>query len=228
MELLERHMLTSLLLLASSAGLAVPSTTQDPPVHVWYNSDGDFAYRDRAKVYARAADNGYLVVLRADLNGRVRVLWPVDPGENQFVSGGKKVELKGRGGREAFVAEDSSGQGNVLAAWSKTPFTFDRYVKNGRWDLDALAGEGPRTDDAEGHLVAIVDNMRAPGGHFDYDLAVYTVSRPHYARVLYPYPYGWSGWGGYNTWWGYGPPLLTTRVFVQPVRRIGTDGRFRR
>ena len=220
-------MLTSLLLLASSAGLAVPSATQDPPVHVWYNSDGDFAYGDRAKVFARAADNGYLVVLRADLNGQVRVLWPVDPGENQFVSGGKKVELKGRGGREAFVAEDSSGQGSVLAAWSKTPFTFDRYVKNGRWDLDALSGAGPRTDDAEGHLVAIVDNMRAPGGHFDYDLAVYNVARPHYARVLYPYPYGW-GWGGYNAWWGFGPPRFTTRIFVQPVRRIGIGGRFRR
>jgi hypothetical protein len=178
-------------------------------------------------VYARAADNGYLVVLRTDLNGRVRVLWPVDPGENQFVSGGKKVELKGRGGREAFVAEDSSGQGSVLAAWSKTPFTFDRYVKNGRWDLDALSGQGPQTDDAEAHLMAVVDDMQAPGGHFDYDLAVYTVSPPQYMRARYPYPYGWPGSWGYDAWWGYGPPLLTTRIFLQPVRRFGIGGRFR-
>ena len=84
-------MLTSLLLLASTAGLAAPSATQDPPIHIWYNSGGDFAYRDRAKVYARAADSGYLVVLRADLNGRVRVLSPVDPDDDQHVSGGKKV-----------------------------------------------------------------------------------------------------------------------------------------
>ena len=70
MELLERHMLTSLLLLASTAGLAAPSATEDPPIHIWYNSDGDFAYLDRAKVYARTADNGYLVALRAD---RVRL-----------------------------------------------------------------------------------------------------------------------------------------------------------
>jgi hypothetical protein len=227
MELPERHMLTSLLLLASTAGLAAPSATQDPPIHIWYNSNGDFAYGDRAKVYARAADNGYLVVLREDLNGRVRVLSPVDPDDDQHVSGGKKVELKGRGGREAFVAEDTSGQGVVLAAWSKSPFTFDRYVKNGWWDLDALSGQGPRADDAETHLMGIVNDM-APGEHFDYDLAVYTVSAPHYARLLYPYPYGWPGGWGYNAWYGYGPPLVTSRIFIAPVGRFGIGGRFRR
>jgi hypothetical protein len=226
MELPERHMLTSLLLLASTAGLAAPSVKQDPPIHIWYNSDGDFAYLDRAKVYARAAESGYLVVLRADLNGRVRVLSPVDPDDDQHVSGGKKVELKGRGGREAFVAEDTSGQGVVLAAWSKTPFTFDRYVKNGWWDLDALSGQGPRADDAETHLMSIVNDM-APGRHFDYDLAVYTVSAPRYARALYRYPYAWAGWWGYNPWRGYGPPLVTGRIFVGPVRRFGIGGRFR-
>jgi hypothetical protein len=224
-ELLERHMLTSLLLLASTAGLASPSAKQNPPIHVWYSSDGRFAYGDRAKAYARAAESGYLVVLRTDLNGRVHVLSPVDPDGDQHVSGGKKLELKGRGGREAFVAEGTSGQGTVLAAWSKTPFTFDSYVKNGQWDLDALSGENPRPDDAEAHLMAIVDNMRAPGGHFDYDLAVYTVSAPQYARVLYPYPYGWPAWGGYSAWWGYRPPLVTSRiVFVRPVRRLGGRG----
>jgi hypothetical protein len=226
MELPERHMLTSLLLLVSTAGLAAPSATQDPPIRIWYNSNGDFAYRDRAKVYARAADSGYLVVLRADLNGRVRVLSPVDPDDDQHVSGGRKVELKGRGGREAFVAEDSSGQGVVLAAWSRTPFTFDRYVKNGWWDLDALSGQEPRADDAETHLMGIVNDM-APGGHFDYDLAVYTVSAPNYARALYPYPYAWPGWWGYNAWWGYGPPVVTSRIFIAPVRRFGIGGRFR-
>jgi hypothetical protein len=219
-------MLTSLLLLASTAGLAAPSANQDPPIHIWYSSDGAYVYGDRAKVYARAAETGYLVVLRADMKGRVRVLSPVDPDDDQHVSAGKKYELKGRGGREAFVTEDTSGQGIVLAAWSKTPFTFDRYVKDGRWDLDALSGEGPQPDDPEAHLMAIVHDMQAPGGHFDYDLAVYTVSAARYARALYPYPYGWPGWWGYDDWWG-GPPLITTRIFV-PVGRFGIGGRFRR
>ena len=156
---------------------------------------------------------------------RVRVLSPVDPNDDQHVSGGKKYELKGRGGREAFVAEDSSGQGVVLAAWSATPFTFDRYVKNGQWDLDALSGQGPHSDDAEAHLMSIVTDMAA-GSHFDYDLAVYTVSAPHYARGL-PYPYGWAGWWGYDPWWAYGPPLVGGRIIVEPARRFGTGARFR-
>jgi uncharacterized protein DUF4384 len=228
MELPERHMLTSLLLLASTAGLAVPSVKQDPPIHIWYSSNGDFAYRDRAKVYARAAESGYLVVLRADTKGQVRVLAPVDPDDDQHVSGGKKYELKGRGGREAFVAEDTAGQGIVLAAWSRTPFTFDRYVKDGRWDLDALSGQGPQSEDAEAHLMAIVNDMQSPSGHFDYDLAVYTVSRPHYARAFYPYAYGWPGWWGYDPWWGFGPPLVSTRIFLGPRYRFGIGGRFGR
>jgi hypothetical protein len=220
-------MLTSLLLLAATAGFAGPPASQDPPIHIWYNSDGDFAYRDRAKVYARAAESGYVVVLRSDLNGRVRVLSPVDPGDDQHVEGGKKYELKGRGGREAFVAEDTAGQGIVLAAWSRTPFSFDRYVKDGRWDLNALSGQGAQADDAEARLMDIVDAMRAPGGHFDYDVAVYTVSAPQFVRGIYPFPYAWPRWWGYNAWWGYGPPLWTTRVFV-PFGRIAVGGRIRR
>lgn len=220
-------MLTSLLLLAAGAGPAVLVTHQNPPIHVWYSSDGDFTYGDRAKVYARAADDGYLVVLRSDLHGRVRVLWPVDPGDDQQVEAGRKYQLKGRGGREAFVAEDSTGQGLVLAAWSKAPFAFDRYVSNGRWDLDKLSGRGSSTGDAESRLMSIVDDMQRPGAHFDYDVAVYTVAKPHYARVIYPDPYGWrwGGWWGHNPWWGFGPPLVTTGVFVVPASRSDRDDR---
>ena len=184
-------MLTSLLLLAT-AGLAAPAAS-DPAIHIWYSSDGHYTYGDRAKVYARADDDGY----------------------------------QGARGREAFVAEDSAGQGLVLAAWSPTPFTFDRYVKNGRWDLDALAGHGAQSDDAEARLMDIVDAMRVPGGHFDYDVATYTVTPPpRYVRAAGPYPYEW-GWWGYNPWWGFGPPVVSTRVFV-PVGHVAVGRRFHR
>jgi hypothetical protein len=32
--------------------------------------------------------------------------------------------------------------------------------------------------------MSLVDNMQPPGGHFDYDLAVYTVSAPHCAPLV--------------------------------------------
>jgi len=46
--------------------------------------------------------------------------------------------------------------------------------------------------------MAIVNDMQAPGEHFDYDLAVYTVSL---CASPLPYPYGWPSWWGYDSWW---------------------------
>jgi uncharacterized protein DUF4384 len=215
-------MLTSLLLLTTLTGPAAAQSAQtDPPIHVWYNSDGDYSFGDRAKVYAKSAEAGYLVVLRADMNGRVRVLAPIDPQDDQHVNGGKKYELKGRGGREAFVTEDTTGQGVVLAAWSKSPFDFSRFETNGRWNNDALTGADQQANknDLEARLMSVVHEMQ-PSGHFDYDLATYTVSSPpRYARVLEPYgyPYGW-GWWGYSPWWGAG--FGSRVVIVRPVPRV--------
>jgi len=204
-------MLMSLLLLASHwpavAAPAVGSAGDNPPVHIWFNSDAEYAYGDRAKVYAKSAEDGYLVVLRADGAGRVRVLFPLDPQGEQQVTGGKKYELKGRGGREAFTADDSSGHGTVLAAISKSPFRVDEFVQNGRWDLQALSDRQVR-DDPEAGLLNLVQRMKPSGEHYDYDVATYVVSE-RYARGMYSYPYVGPGWWGYDPWWGwgYGPRL---------------------
>src|SRR3989442_15634026 len=77
------------------------------PVHVWLSDDGNYEFGDRAKVHVQASQDGYLIVLHADPNGRVRVLFPVDPTDDHFVRGGRKVEIKGRGDRVAFVADDT-------------------------------------------------------------------------------------------------------------------------
>jgi hypothetical protein len=113
-------MLIPLLLLVSHGPTAAPAAVHaagdDPPVRVWFNSNGNYAYGHRAKVYAKSAADGYLIVLRSDGAGRVRVLFPLEPQGDQWIIGGKKYELKSRGGREAFIADDTSGHGTVLAA----------------------------------------------------------------------------------------------------------------
>src|SRR5438876_746804 len=193
-------MLASLLLLHSlSAAVAA-----DPPVRVWFNSDGHYEFGDRAKVYAQTADDGYLVVLRADAQGHVRVLFPIDPDGNQQIRGGKKDELKGRGGREAFVVDDTTGHGTVLAAFARTPFQFDQFDKNGHWDYSALGGDAVRAD-PEAALTDLVERMQGTTGHFDYDVATYTASPPP-RYVGFVGPYGWGGWWDpwYHEYW-YGP-----------------------
>jgi uncharacterized protein DUF4384 len=203
-----RYMLTALLLLASTATAspgAAPVVSKDPPVHVWFNSGGDYEYGDRAKVYAKAAQPGYLIVLRSNSAGRVQVLFPLDPDASQQVAGGKKYELKGRGGREAFVADDSIAHGTVLAATSASPFRVEQFAQNGHWDTQALSTARVK-EDPESGLLELVDGMKAPNQHFDYDVGTYVVSKP-YARDLYPYPYAGPGWWGYDPWWGYGRGL---------------------
>ncbi len=199
-------MLTALLLLASlpaAAPMAMPVASKDPPVRVWFNSDGEYGYGDRAKVYAKSAQDGYLIVLRSDGAGRIRVLFPLEPQADQRITGGKKYELKSRGGREAFVADDTSGHGTVLAAISASSFRVDQFVQNGRWDTRALSSPRVR-EDAESGLLELVQQMKTPEQHFDYDVATYVVSE-QYARDLYPYPYPYGpGWWGYDPRWGYG------------------------
>jgi len=205
----EVYMLIPLLLLVSlgptSAPAAVQATGDDPPVRVWFNSDGNYAAGDRAKVYAKSADEGYLLVLRSDGAGQVRVLFPLDPQGEQRIVGGKKYELKSRGGREAFIADDTSGHGTVLAAISKSPFRVDEFVQNGRWDFQALSDQRVR-DDPESGLLNLVQRMRASGEHFDFDVATYVVSE-QYSRGPYPYLDAGPGGWGYDPWWGYRPRI---------------------
>jgi hypothetical protein len=170
-----------------------PTADHDPPVHVWLNSNGKYDLGDQAKVYARAAETGYLVVLRADPAGQVRIVFPIDPRDDNRVEAGKKYELKGRGGEPAFMANDTTGHGTVLAAVASTPFRFDEFVQNGRWDLDALS-DGVAGKDPEAGLLATVQRMLPTDAHFDFDFATYVTSRPQWVSGPYPYPY--------PAWWG--------------------------
>jgi hypothetical protein len=195
-------MLASLLLLASHVLVSSPAADPprtDPPIRVWFNSDGNYGYTDRAKVYAKATEDAYLIVLRADATGSVRVLFPLDPGDDQRIAAGKKYELKGRGGREAFVADDTAGHGTVLAAIASSPFRVDRFARDGYWDTRTLSGEEGR-DDPEEVLRGLVQQMTPAGERFVYAVATYVVSE-RYVRGPYPDPY--AGWWGYDPWWGY-------------------------
>ena len=69
-------MLLPLLMLLSSQPVVSlrsnPSPDPDPPIHVWLSSDGRYDRGDHAKVYARGAQDAYLIVLHASPDGRVR------------------------------------------------------------------------------------------------------------------------------------------------------------
>src|SRR5881397_2039488 len=179
--------------------------SDDPPIKVSLNQDNYFERGDRARVKVRTAEDGYVVVLRSDAQGRVRVLFPLDPTDDDFVRGGRTIEVRGRGDREAFYVDDADGAGLVLAARSAAPFKFDEFVRGDHWDYRVLSVRDAG-DDKEQALLDIVQRM-TPDQHFDYDAVTYTVAsqRAYYDRGSYYYPtiglhvgYGWPYRYGYG------------------------------
>jgi len=202
------------LMLLATPPRAVPAV--DPPVKVWLSRDriepGDWA---RARV--RVADDGYLLVLAADPEGRVRVLFPLDPADDAFVRGGRTLDLRGRGSRGSFLVGDVGGTGVVLAARTAQPLRLTGFVRGDHWDYGALdsAARGPGTGaprNPDEVLLGLAQQM-AGGNQLDYDAASYSVDgavasgdRP-YTRTAYiddgpGYGYGYPyGYGCYDPWY---------------------------
>ncbi|HEX9728077.1 MAG TPA: DUF4384 domain-containing protein [Gemmatimonadales bacterium] len=215
--------------LATAAPAPVAVQADDPALRIWFNKSENFESGDRIRSYVRTRNDGYLLVLHAEPDGRVRVLFPLDPTDDNFARGGRDYEVRGRGDRQSFTIYESSGLGTVYAAFSRDPFVFDEFVLGDHWDY--TLGDWYVTTDTEGELTAVVDRM-ATGAGFDYDLREYQVG----ARVVYgggatyyhtlslyePDYYGhhWYGNSGFTihvglgSWygrgyrgWGYGYPV---------------------
>jgi hypothetical protein len=226
-------MISALLLPLLLAGAPTPvkpaaALHDDPPIQLWISNDRRFLPGQRAKVQVRTEDDGYLILFHADPEGYLRVLFPLDPDKDNFVRGGKKYEVRGRGDREAFEA-DSKGRGTVYAAVSREPFRFDGFVVGDHWDYRALA-PSRLSSNPEAELNELARRMAQ--GDFDYDLLSYDVTE----RVAYtgnnsylhrswlyddPWCYQFSCGRSY-----YGSPLSIGIFFGRPYRRYYYDPYF--
>lgn len=225
--------MSSLLLPLLLAGAAAPvnptaALHDDPPIQLWISSDRRFLPGERVKVQVRAEDDGYLIVLHVDPEGYLRVLFPLDPDKDNFIRGGKKYEVQGRGDREAFEA-DGKGRGTVYAAVSREPFRFDGFVIGDHWDYRALA-PSRLSSNPEAELNELV--RRLAQGNFDYDLLGYDViDRMAYAGDnvsayrgwLYDDPWCYHFSCGHSY---YRSPLSISIFFGRPYRRYYYDPYF--
>ena len=189
-------LLASVTIPAAPAPVRPPAATattraahQSAVIKVWTEWD-QYSRGDEANVSVRTRDDGYLIVMQADVDGRVRVIFPIDPGDDDFVRGGHDIKLKGRNGKGAFYVDGPGGMGMVYAAISPTPFRFNDFVQNDHWDYGALYDKTLDADFENGFTV-LVDKMST--GHFDYDVYRYEVI----AHTSYA-----EGGGGYA-----GPPV---------------------
>src|ERR1051326_760518 len=120
--------------------LVAPIVAQNPQVAVRLNHD-QYVTGERAKVTVESQRDGYLIVLHADPDGRVRVIFPLDPTDDAFIRGGRKFEIRGRGEKEAFQIDTQDGAGTVVAAVSSDAFEYGDFVVNGHWRSEEHTSE---------------------------------------------------------------------------------------
>lgn len=217
-------MMAVALLAPVEAALPAEAAQSNVPVKVWISSNGIFRSGSGVRVQIETGRAGHLLVLQYDPAGRVRVLFPLEPGDDAFVQPGRRYELRQDGGRSSFVAAEG-GIGLVYAALAEDPFRLEAYVtQDGAWFPEALAIDRS-TEDPEAALTALVQRMSSERG-FDYDVLDYQVAgeiatkvevpawwSPSYGVVTDPYCMGCGGWAdgvyisvGVGFGWGWGWP----------------------
>jgi hypothetical protein len=201
--------------LAGLSGVPVAASingpvAESPQLRITINGNGDYRPGERVRVQVESAEDGYLIVFRVDGDGRIRVVFPLDPDLDPFVRGGKRYELRGRGERETFLADDRSGNGMLYAALSRDPLNMGRFASGDHWDYGTLR-LSEWDADAEAELTQVVKEM-AGSGRFTYDVLSYRVHGDVYisggAGIVAPSNYGYRD-PFYDPYWsclacGYG------------------------
>jgi len=206
--------LLSLLTLADAVPARAP-TSGDSRSHieVWTNrGDDPYASGQAARVYFRADQDAYVTVLRVDTDGRVRVLFPREPGEDNFARGGRDYEVLNGSNGAAFYVDDYPGEGYVFAVTAPDPFVYDAVESGDHWDYRVIADGRIRGDP----YLALTDLARriVPDGYndWDYDLV------PYYVQQRYNYPrflcYDCHSYVGYPFWVPYDYTCTRFRIVV--------------
>jgi hypothetical protein len=179
----------------SAAGQLAPADSgahQPPGVRIWTNHGDVYQQTERAQVFFRTERDAYVTVLRVNTDGRVRVLFPPEPGDPNLAHGGQTYTVPGVDGRNAFIVDDPPGLGYVFAVASEDPFAYEAFTANDQWSLQTVAGlsDGRIHGDPYASLQALVQQIM-PAGYADFgtQLLPYDVAqRPDDASIALAAP----------------------------------------
>jgi hypothetical protein len=197
------------------------SAVEGPRVNVWLNRDEIFNRGDNARVYFKTERDAYVTIIRIDTDGRLRILFPIDPWEDNWARGGRTFEVLGRDRDEAFRVDDYPGVGYVFAIASSDPFSYDEIIRGDHWDYRTISDGRVRGDP----YVAVLDmaDRIAPAGEYDYDVAEYSVERHYdYPRfVCYDcHAYAsWRYWDPYSAYCSRFRIVIYDDWYYYPYRR---------
>ena len=153
-----------------------------PGVRVWISGSDLRRRGDRVQVYYRTERDAYVTIFRIDTDGRVQLLFPRDPREENYGYGGATYSVSNYDRHSAFYVDDYPGVGYLFAVASTEPFNYDPILSAGRWDLhvvsDGRIHGDPRTEMEE----IVVQLMGQDYEDFDTHLL------PYYVEQRYDYP----------------------------------------
>ncbi len=122
-------MFTNLALLSlafvSTPAVSGAPTFYRPRIEAWTNRGEGAVYTrgERVRLFFRLDQDAYVTIFRVDTDGRVRVLFPRDPWEDNFARAGRDLEIDGRQlGSDAFTIDDYPGVGYLFAVASADAF----------------------------------------------------------------------------------------------------------
>ncbi len=186
------------------------TSTERSRINIWLNRDDVYNRGDRARVYFKSDRDAYVTIVRIDTDGRLRVLFPLDPWQDNFARGGKTFEVLGRERDEAFRIDDYPGVGYIFAIASQDPFTYDDIVRGDHWDYHTVSDGRVRGDP----YVVVTDLAEKIAREDDYD---YDVSE-YYVEKHYDYPrfvcYDCHTYASWRAWDPYGSYCSRFRIVV--------------
>src|SRR5213593_640050 len=195
-------------------GFAVTASVDRPKVEVWTNRrDDPYTSGQAVRVYFQTDQDAYVTLLRVDTDGRVRVLFPRQPWEDNFAHGGRVYEVAGLTSREAFDVHDYPGVGYLFAVAAADAFSYDPIESAEHWDYRSIANDGRIRGDPYVALTDLAQRIVPPDySDWDYDIA------PYYVQQHYQYPrflcYDCHSYVSYRNWDPYAYSCVRFRIVV--------------
>lgn len=168
----------------------------------------------------------YAIVLRADTDGRVTILYPAAPSAAAPLRPDVPFALVRAPNTATFVVDEYPGVGYLVAMASERPFELERFWDNGRWRMSALLPSGRITGDPYATIAMMAGEIVPPDARYAFDVVPYYVGRryayPRYICFSCHEAVGYPVWDPYRDWCG------TFRAAMEDLRPGVWDGDPRR
>jgi hypothetical protein len=178
-------------------------------VTLWSDREEPYRRGDEARIYLRTDRAAHLTVVRVDTDGRLRMLFPRDPGGRTRVAGARTFEVTRPPNGRSFRVDDYPGIGYLLAIVSSSLFNYDDITRGDHWDYRAI-GYGRLQGDPYVGLAGFAASISR--GRYQYDIA------PYYVERRYEYPrfvcYDCHSYARYDEWDPYAAECSRFRVVI--------------